>query len=141
MEIVLPPLRERREDIVPMAKFFLADVGARYGNPDLHFSPQHLQMLERYPWYGNVRELENKIERAVILSDSNEISAADLDILDFDPPEAIDQPNPELSDLERSAIEKALFTNKGTISKTADQLGLSRAALYRRMEKYNLKGS
>lgn len=141
MEIQLPPLRERREDILPLAEFFLREVGEKYGNQNLRFSPAHLQMLERYPWYGNVRELENKIERAVILSDSDEISAADLDIATFDIPEEHQLPNPELGEMERAAIEKALFANHGNISKTAEQLGLSRAALYRRMEKHNLKGS
>ncbi len=140
MEIQLPPLRERREDILPMARFFLQEIGAKYGNPNLSFSNQHLNMLEQYPFYGNVRELENKIERAVILSDTGQITAADLDILDFEPLPQESLANPELSDMERTAIERALVANSGNISKTADQLGLSRAALYRRMEKYNLKG-
>ncbi len=141
MEIHLPALRERREDILPMARFFLEEVGARYGNPNLRFSPSNLHMLERYPWYGNVRELENKIERAVILSDSDEILASDLDIMDVEAPAELQAQSSELGEMERSAIEKALFANHGNISRTAEQLGLSRAALYRRMEKHNLKGS
>ncbi|TDX13797.1 sigma-54-dependent transcriptional regulator [Flavobacterium sp. S87F.05.LMB.W.Kidney.N] len=141
MEINLPSLRERKDDIVPMANFILQQIAEKYNQgPDVsgwHFDDNAAPYLERYPWKGNVREMENKIERALILSENNTISVIDLDILDFEEIQENDE-NP-LSEMEKSAIEKALFKHNGNISKTAEELGLSRAALYRRIEKYDLK--
>jgi DNA-binding NtrC family response regulator len=138
MEITLPPLRERQADIIPLTQFLLADKAEKYQMRNLNFTPENMEWLERYPWPGNIREMENKIERAVILSDGEKISVNDLDIFDYQPEISIEEDSP-LSDLERLAIEKALAKHGGNISKTADELGLSRTALYRRMEKYNLK--
>jgi len=141
MEIILPSLRERKDDIVPMANFILQQIAEKYNQgPDVsgwRFDDNAAPYLERYPWKGNVREMENKIERALILSENNTISVIDLDILDFEKIQENDE-NP-LSEMEKSAIEKALFKHNGNISKTAEELGLSRAALYRRIEKYDLK--
>lgn len=141
MEINLPPLRERKDDIVPMANFILENIAQKYNHgPEAsgwHFEENVLPYLERYPWKGNVREMENKIERALILADNNIISITDLDILDFEDIQENDE-NP-LSEMEKTAIEKALLKHHGNISKTAEELGLSRAALYRRIEKYDLK--
>lgn len=137
MEIHLPSLRERKEDIVPMANFILDQIAEKYNQENWQFEENVARYLERYPWKGNVREMENKIERALILSDNNIISVGNLDILDFeDFPENDENP---LSEMEKTAIEKALFKHHGNISKTAEELGLSRAALYRRIEKYDLK--
>jgi DNA-binding NtrC family response regulator len=137
MEINLPPLRDRKDDIVPMATFLLNQISERYNQYNLSFESNVSEYLEKYPWRGNIREMENKIERAIILSENNSISVTDLDILDFENVQVNDQ-NP-LSDIEKNAIEKSYFKNNGNISKTADELGLSRAALYRRIEKYGLK--
>jgi len=143
MEINLPPLRERKDDIVPMAHFILEKVAEKYNHgpeaSEWRFDENVGPYLERYPWKGNIRELENKIERALILAENNSIAVTDLDILDFeDLPENDDNP---LSEMEKTAIEKALFKHHGNISKTAEELGLSRAALYRRIEKYDLKNT
>lgn len=141
MEINLPSLRERKEDIVPMANFILEKIAEKYNHgPETsgwHFEDNVASYLEKYPWKGNVREMENKIERALILAENNTISVLDLDILDFEEIQENDE-NP-LSEMEKGAIEKALFKHNGNISKTAEELGLSRAALYRRIEKYDLK--
>ncbi|HEY1196979.1 sigma-54 dependent transcriptional regulator [Flavobacterium sp.] len=137
MEINLPSLRERKDDIVPMANFILERIAEKYNQEDWHFEENAASYLERYPWKGNVREMENKIERALILAENNTISVLDLDILDFEEIQENDE-NP-LSEMEKGAIEKALFKHNGNISKTAEELGLSRAALYRRIEKYDLK--
>jgi len=141
MEINLPPLRERKDDIVPMANFILENIAEKYNHgPEAsgwRFDENVSTYLERYPWKGNVREMENKIERALILAENNTISVTDLDILDFEEIQENDD-NP-LSEMEKTAIEKALFKHHGNISKTAEELGLSRAALYRRIEKYDLK--
>lgn len=139
MEIILPPLRERKEDIVPMAHFILENIAEKYNQENWHFDENAALYLERYPWKGNIREMQNKIERALILADNHTISVHDLDILDFDEIQENDE-NP-LSEIEKTAIEKALFKHHGNISKTADELGLSRAALYRRIEKYDLKNT
>lgn len=138
MEIQLPSLRERKDDIVPMANFILGQIGQKYGQNELHFEKNVPDYLGKYPWRGNIREMENKIERAVILSENNMISVTDLDILNFEDLKANDE-NP-LSEMEKNAVEKSLFKNHGNISKTAEELGLSRASLYRRIEKYGLKG-
>jgi DNA-binding NtrC family response regulator len=137
MEINLPPLRERKEDIVPMAEFLLHQIGEKYDQLELRFEENVAPYLEKYPWRGNIRELENKIERAIILSESKTISLKDLNLLDFEDIQ-VNEENP-LSEMEKKAIEKALVKNSGNISKTAEELGLSRASLYRRMEKYDLK--
>lgn len=137
MEINLPSLRERKDDIVPMAHFILDQIAEKYNQDNWHFEDNVAPYLEKYPWKGNIREMENKIERALILADNNTISVKDLDILDFEEFQENDD-NP-LSEMEKSAIEKALFKHNGNISKTAEELGLSRAALYRRIEKYELK--
>jgi DNA-binding NtrC family response regulator len=141
MEIYLPSLRERKDDIVPMADFILGKIAQKYNHgteaSGWRFEDNVAPYLEKYPWKGNIRELENKIERALILSDNNTISVTNLDILDFEEIQENDE-NP-LSEMEKSAIEKTLFKYNGNISKTAEELGLSRAALYRRIEKYDLK--
>lgn len=143
MEINLPSLRERKDDIVPMAHFILYQIAEKYNHgPEASgwsFEENVATYLEKYPWKGNIREMENKIERALILADNNTISVNDLDILDFEEIQENDD-NP-LSEMEKSAIEKALFKHHGNISKTAEELGLSRAALYRRIEKYDLKNT
>ena len=137
MEIQLPSLRERKDDIVPMSHFILEQIGQKYSHNELRFENNVSEYLERYPWRGNIREMENKIERAVILSENNSISVNDLDLLNFEDFQTNDE-NP-LSEMEKNAIEKSLFKNEGNISKTAEELGLSRASLYRRIEKYGLK--
>ena len=138
MEILIPPLRERKGDIFNMANFLLQQTGEKYNNANLTFDTHNIEWLDKYPWPGNIREMENKIERAVILSDNNMISVSQLDIFDS----VLENENGDdsaLSDLEKTAIEKSLVKFSGNISKAAEELGLSRAALYRRMEKYNLK--
>ncbi|MFB9078386.1 sigma-54-dependent transcriptional regulator [Flavobacterium procerum] len=137
MEINLPSLRERKDDIIPMANFILEQIAEKYNQNDFQFEKNAGPYLERYPWKGNVREMENKIERALILAENNIISVSNLDILDFEEIHENDE-NP-LSEMEKLAIEKALFKHNGNISRTAEELGLSRAALYRRIEKYDLK--
>ncbi len=137
MEIQLPSLRERKDDIAPMSEFILEQIAQKYKQTAFHFDKNVKEYLEKYPWRGNIREMENKIERAIILCENNTISLKDLDILNFEDIQKNDE-NP-LSEMEKKAIEKSLFKNHGNISKTAEELGLSRASLYRRIEKYSLK--
>ncbi len=137
MEIVLPPLRERKADIVPMANFLLDQAREKYAIAELVFSEEALDVLENHKWNGNIREMENKIERAVILTEGNLITPSELDIAITGSAETSD--DSQLSEIEKLAVERALAKHKGNITKTADELGLSRAALYRRIEKYSIK--
>ncbi len=137
VEVRVPPLRERREDIALLGAHFLARYAARYRRPVQTFDPAALQAMMQYSWPGNVRELEHTIERAVLMSRTAEIQPADLSLSS---PRAQTQ---NLEDLSLEAVEavlvrKALQRFQGNVSQAAEALGLSRGALYRRMEKYGL---
>jgi DNA-binding NtrC family response regulator len=137
VEVRVPALRERREDIALLGAHFLARYAARYRRPVQRFDPAALQAMMQYSWPGNVRELEHTIERAVLMSRTPEIQPADLSLSS---PRAQTQ---NLEDLSLEAVEavlvrKALQRFQGNVSQAAEALGLSRGALYRRMEKYGL---
>lgn len=138
MEIELPPLRKRKSDIVDLANFLLEKIKVKYEKYDLVFDEKLFGFIENYPWKGNIREMENKIERAVILADNSAISINELDIVDV-PFIENETEKVSVTDFEKIQIEKTLLKHNGNISKTAQELNLSRPALYRRMEKYNLK--
>ena len=110
---------------------------SKYDRNEIIFSEKALEQIEKHAWNGNIREMENRIERAVILCENNTISASDLDlefVTTFENRDDI-----PLSDMEKITIEKVLAKHDYNISKSAEELGLSRAALYRRMEKYKIK--
>lgn len=137
VEIHLPPLRERREDIPLLAGHFLARSATRYRRPVHGLDAAALQAMLRYAWPGNVRELEHVMERAVLMCRTPEIKAADLGL------SAAASNDQHLEDLSLEAVEvilirKALQRFQGNVSQAAEALGLSRGALYRRMEKYGL---
>lgn len=138
MEINLPPLRERKEDILPMAEFLLEKFKQKYRKPDLKLSEAAKMEIGNYAWPGNVREMENVLERAVILADKEEIDAYDLHFSNIEVPMQESNSPLTLEEMEREMIQKALRRHLGNISKAADDLGITRAALYRRMEKFNL---
>lgn len=140
-EIALPPLRERRDDIPLLAEHFMHLHGQRYGKAKQGIASSALDRLQRYHWPGNVRELRNTLERAVILSDHALLQP--LDFLLSAPLPQSSTPEPEddtldLEDLERVTIRKALSKHGGNISRAAEELGLTRRSLYRRIEKYGL---
>ncbi len=137
MEIVLPPLRERNEDKIPLAEYLLEKMTEKYGRSEITFDKKVLEQIEKHAWNGNIREMENKIERAVILCENNKITVSDLD-LEIITPYDENREDIQLSSVEKTAIEKALLKHGSNISKTAEELGLSRGALYRRLEKYNI---
>ena len=137
MEIVLPALRERNEDKIPLAEYLLEKMIEKYGRDEIVFDAKVLEQIEKHAWNGNIREMENKIERAVILCENNRISVADLD-LEIITPYDENPDDIQLSSVEKATIEKALLKHANNISKTAEELGLSRGALYRRLEKYNI---
>lgn len=137
VEISLPPLRERHEDIPALAGYFLARYAARYRRAIVGLEPTALQMMMRYSWPGNVRELDHTIERAVLMARGDRIEAPDLG-LQAQPVSAQSLDDMSLETVEAILIRKALARSDGNVSHAADALGLSRGALYRRIEKYGL---
>jgi len=137
VEIKLPPLRERSEDIPRLAAHFLARNQARYRKPLEGFAPAALQAMMQYPWPGNVRELEHTVERGVLLCRGTAVEAQDLAI-NPPRPQASLQQEMSLEAVESLLVRKALARFHGNVSQAAEALGLSRGALYRRMEKYGI---
>ncbi|HUN83123.1 MAG TPA: sigma-54 dependent transcriptional regulator [Terracidiphilus sp.] len=137
VEIHLPALRERREDIPLLATHFLGRNRSRYRKQVMGFSPAAMQQMMQYQWPGNVRELEHAVERAVLLCRGEEIEPANLAVA---PSRASMQSfdNMSIDEVEALLIRKVLRRCDGNISQAAESLGLSRAALYRRIEKYGL---
>ena len=137
IEIHLPPLRERREDIPLLAAHFLRMHASRYRKQLAGFDPAAMKMLQENPWQGNVRELNHVVERAVLMSGDHLIRPGDL---------AVRAASPAMSRLEEMSIEevecflirKALQRHDGNVSHAAKVLGLSRSALYRRLQRYGL---
>jgi DNA-binding NtrC family response regulator len=139
VEIRVPPLRERREDVVPLAEHFLAATRARYGNRATAFTDQAFRALLEHRWPGNVRELEHAVERAILLCQGARIDAADLGLQPRAGGDAaLDEMT--LDDAERHLIERALARAGGNVSEAAARLGLSRSALYRRLARHGLGG-
>jgi DNA-binding NtrC family response regulator len=137
VEIHLPALRERREDIPQLAAHFLTRYATRYKRPIRGFEAAALQALMQYSWPGNVRELEHTLERAALMCRGEEIQVADLGLSSA---RASSQNLEELSleSVECILIRKALQRFHGNVTQAAEALGLSRGALYRRMERYGL---
>ncbi|HEY0431003.1 MAG TPA: sigma-54 dependent transcriptional regulator, partial [Pyrinomonadaceae bacterium] len=139
VEIHLPPLRDRREDIPPLAEHFLRQHSDRYRRGTMGFTPQALDALRQHGWPGNVRELDHVVERALLMSSSNVVTAFDL-ALQAPPDSRLSSRLEELSleEAERILITKALARFEGNANRAAEALGLSRSALYRRLQKYGL---
>lgn len=139
VEIRLPPLRDRLEDIPVLAEHFLKVHRERYRRPILGFTPEALDALRHHLWPGNVRELDHVIERAVLMSTGNMVTAFDL-ALEGTPDARLSARLEEMSleDAERLLIKKALARFEGNANRAAEALGLSRSALYRRLQKYGL---
>jgi DNA-binding NtrC family response regulator len=138
IEIQLPPLRERREDIVPLAVHFLVRYATRYRKPVEGFEPAALDALRQASWPGNVRELDHAVERAVLLAERTLIRREELAPGAAGPsgPARLDELT--LEEVEKVLIQKALARAGGNVSEAAKGLGLSRSALYRRLERHGL---
>ena len=137
VELHLPPLRERREDIPVLALHFLSQYASRYRRQVRGIDPSAMHALMQYAWPGNVRELEHAIERAILMCRTEQIQPADLG-LGLQRPVAQNMEELSLEAVESILIRKALQRFQGNVSQAAEALGLSRGALYRRMEKYGL---
>jgi len=139
VEIHLPPLRERIQDIQPLAKHFLKIFTKKYNKKVKKISSAALKKLEKCKWFGNIRELQHTIERTIIMCDSDILQASDFILTSTDEKGdelVVDSYN--LDEIENNVIQKALRKNKGNISQAAKELGLTRTSLYRRLEKYGL---
>jgi len=139
VEIRIPALRERQEDIPLLVDHFLKRYGKKYGSSVDGVSPDALARMKAYHWPGNVRELEHMIERALIMTESTVLQSEDFYFAgEHGESDSADLKSFNLEDVERSVIRRALTLHDGNISQAAQELGLSRAALYRRLEKYGL---
>lgn len=136
IQIEIPPLRNRREDIPLFIDYFLKKYTALYNQPGLTIHPQAATKLERYDCPGNIRELQHTIEKAVILAEKNVIRAADLFIRPGKSVSFSDAPN--LGEVERKTIEAAITQNDGNLTAAAEQLGVSRQTLYNKLKRFNL---
>jgi DNA-binding NtrC family response regulator len=132
IEIALPPLRDRREDILPLARHFLDQHALRYGRRGLTLDAGAAQALLTHNWPGNVRELDHAVERGVLLAQGATVRAGDLGLRPPGPPARLEDLT--LAEAERAIIERALSRFGGNVSQAAKALGLSRSALYRRLE-------
>jgi len=140
VEIIVPPLRKRGDDVVLLARHFAKIYAAKYMKPANDFEPRALEKLKAYHFPGNVRELQYTIERAVIMSEHEKLQASDLI---FSPLESVKDmpdeiPDFTLSTIEKNTILKVIEKHNGNISKAAKELGLTRTALYRRLSKYDI---
>ena len=145
VEIHLPPLRERREDIELLAKHFLQVYSQKYDRPGLKMNENTLRRLKEYHWPGNIRELDHAMERAVILSDGAELHPDDFYLAPNEPSQVQQQAQGSISaddhtleSLEKMMVQKALVKHAGNITHAAKELGITRTALYRRIEKHGL---
>lgn len=149
--ILLPPLRQRKQDILVLAEHFLTTFGAENKKPSLRFARETMRLLYDYPWPGNIRELENVIQRAVVMTDGKEISPGDLPVSlqSFAEP-AKSSPSAPLFDspativplekVKESALRSALKATEGNIAEAATKLKIGRATLYRLMKRYKIEG-
>ena len=139
VEIRIPPLRERKEDIQLLAEYFLEIFKKKYTKPDLFLPVLTMKRLENYHWPGNVRELQHAIERSAIMSEANELQPSDFFFTTAsNKDETFVLSNYNLESVEKEVIMKVLREHNGNITQAAKELGLTRTSLYRRMEKYGL---
>lgn len=141
VEIHLPALRDRVEDIPLLAEHFISIYGSKYKKPVKSLDQSTIRLLQKYDWPGNIRELQHAIERAIIMTDNEALQPDDFFFLTskgnvMEKHEMEDSFN--LEDVERQTIQKAIKIHGGNISKAADELGLTRASLYRRLSKYDI---
>ena len=139
VEITIPPLRDRVEDIEPLLNHFLEIYSKKYKMPQKRIGPGTLKRLQMHSWPGNVRELQHAVERAVILSEGNMLEPQDFFMNEVpDSQGEIFPVNMNLEETEKMLIRKVVDKHGGNISRAAKELGLTRASLYRRIEKYGL---
>lgn len=137
IQIELPPLRDRKEDIPELASFFVEKYAGKYNKKGLIINQQALVKLQGYHWPGNVRELQHAIEKAVILSDNHQLTANDFSF-QSDEYSRVEAFGGTLEDMERQLIASAIEKQKGNLSAVSSQLGITRQTLYNKIKKYDL---
>ena len=135
--VEVPPLRDRREDILPLARHFLEKYARAMGKPVDRISPEAEAMLLEYRWPGNVRELENAVERAVVIGKTDAITVEDLPLRAVN--QRVEPAEQSLAALEKEHIERVLREMDGNISQSAKVLGIDRATLYNKLKRYGIE--
>jgi DNA-binding NtrC family response regulator len=138
MEIELPPLRERFEDIPLLAYSYLENYRQKYQKPDLKIGENALDRLRSYHWPGNIRELQHSVERAVIMAENNQLMPEDFLLENRNREDDLVLPASKVDDLEKAAINRALRKGYRNMDQVAEEVGLTRSTLYRRIKKYGL---
>jgi DNA-binding NtrC family response regulator len=140
VEITLPPLRERLEDIEPLVEYYLDVYCKKYKIPRKRVNPGTLKRLQMHDWPGNIRELQHSVERAVILSEATVLEPQDFFMEDTNQSndDGFDPENMNLEEVEKVLVRKVIDKHGGNISRAAKELGLTRASLYRRIEKHGI---
>ena len=139
VEIRLPPLRERKEDIPVLIEHYLDLYKKKYQKPELIISNSTLEKLQHYRWPGNVRELQHATERAVILCETHKLKSTDfLPDMSASSPDVKTPVSYNIQDVEKAAMDKAIRKHNGNLSQAAQELGMGRSTLYRKMKKYGL---
>jgi len=137
IEIEIPPLRERIEDLPELVRHFLAKYGKKYQRPNLNISDAALKKMSGYRWPGNIRELEHALERAIIMADSDLLTPDDF-LLKVGGSSSDAPATTNLEELEELTIRKVVDKHQGNMSKVAKELGIGRTTLYRKLEKYGI---
>jgi len=136
--INVPPLRERQDDAVVLARAFLNRFAARHRKQVKTFTRQALTIIESYEWPGNVRELENRVKRAVVMADGREITAADLELAEVEVRETPFDLREVRELAEMQAVKRAVHHSDRNLSRAAELLGITRPTLYNLMKKYKI---
>jgi len=137
IQVEIPPLRERKEDIPQLAEFFLKKYAKKYNKENISLSGEAINKLKEYHWHGNIRELQHTLEKAVILSDSNVLQAGDFYLNSIVQSDSAANPT-TLDESEKQLIQRALNRNRDNLSAVATELGITRPTLYGKMKKYCL---
>jgi len=138
ISVKMPNLKERKEDIIPLIHYFMEIYANNYEMDIPNINEEILNQLQQYEWNGNIRELQNRVERAIILAENDEITLENLGF-DYFLPSTHSRNTNNLNEIEKQKIVERLLFFDGNITKTAEDLGISRASLYRKLEKYNIQ--
>ena len=138
IHVEIPPLRERPEDIIPLTEIFLAKYASLYGKPQFALTTDAKEKLKAHPWYGNIRELEHTVEKAIIIADGKRIEATDFDLPPVRHKEPAEQKETTLEEMEYRMIKEAMVKYDSNLSVVANRLGISRQTLYNKLKRYEL---
>ena len=138
VEITLPPLRDRKEDIPLLAYHYLKMFKRKYNKPGMQIREEVLESLALHDWPGNIRELRHSVERAVIMGESDQLVLEDFNLGKRPGMENVAVTSGKIDDMEKSAISRALNKGYKSMDRVAEEVGLSRSTLYRKMKKYGL---